>query len=57
LIVTQTAKPAQTEGAAAVAAEQPSWLARLDWRRYVIYIGFVVIFIFFAILLGDQGFL
>ncbi|SDR71565.1 monosaccharide ABC transporter membrane protein, CUT2 family [Friedmanniella luteola] len=29
----------------------------LDWRRYVIYIGFVVIFAFFAILLGDEGFL
>lgn len=28
-----------------------------DWRRYVIYIGFVVVFIFFAILLHDQGFL
>jgi ribose transport system permease protein len=28
-----------------------------DWRRYIIYIGFVVVFIFFAILLRDQGFL
>lgn len=28
-----------------------------DWRRYVIYIGFVVVFAFFAILLHDQGFL
>jgi ribose transport system permease protein len=32
-------------------------LAELDWRRYVIYIGFVVVFIFFAVLLRDQGFL
>ncbi|TFB93134.1 ABC transporter permease [Cryobacterium sp. HLT2-28] len=32
-------------------------LAGIDWRRYVIYIGFVVVFIFFAILLGNQGFL
>jgi len=32
-------------------------LKTLDWRRYVIYIGFVVIFVFFAVLLGDQGFL
>jgi ribose transport system permease protein len=32
-------------------------LKRWDWRRYVIYIGFVVVFIFFAILLHDQGFL
>jgi ribose transport system permease protein len=32
-------------------------LKSLDWRRYVIYIGFVVIFAFFAVLLGDEGFL
>lgn len=28
-----------------------------DWRRYIIYIGFVAVFITFAVLLGDQGFL
>jgi ribose transport system permease protein len=28
----------------------------LDWRQYVIYIGFVVVFVFFAATLGDQGF-
>src|SRR5919206_2616930 len=32
-------------------------LGGLDWRRYVIYIGFAVVFLFFAILLGGQGFL
>lgn len=32
-------------------------LKSFDWRRYVIYIGFVVIFIFFAVLLRDAGFL
>jgi ribose transport system permease protein len=32
-------------------------LRTLDWRRYVIYIGFVVVFIFFSVLLRDQGFL
>ncbi|MDQ0000697.1 ABC transporter permease [Pseudarthrobacter sulfonivorans] len=32
-------------------------LKELDWRRYVIYIGFVVVFVFFAILLRDQGFM
>jgi ribose transport system permease protein len=32
-------------------------LRALDWRRYVIYIGFVVVFIFFSVLLRDQGFL
>jgi ribose transport system permease protein len=31
-------------------------LASLDWRQYVIYIGFVVVFVFFAATLGDQGF-
>jgi ribose transport system permease protein len=30
---------------------------REDWRQYVIYAGFVVIFIFFSITLGDKGFL
>src|SRR5688500_4629553 len=54
--MTQTTKPA-TEGGGAVAVERRSRFATLDWRRYVIYIGFVVIFIFFAILLRDQGFL
>ena len=55
--MTQTTKPPETEGAAAVAVERRNWLKTVDWRRYVIYIGFVVVFIFFAILLGDQGFL
>lgn len=32
-------------------------LAKLDWRRYIIYIGFVVVFVVFAVTLGDQGFL
>lgn len=32
-------------------------LASFDWRRYIIYIGFVVIFIAFAITLADDGFL
>ena len=41
-------------------AEEDSLTSRLstiDWRRYVIYIGFVVVFAFFAILLRDEGFL
>src|ERR1700710_1502778 len=49
----------------ATAAEPSTSVARtrsrlpglFDWRRYVIYIGFVVVFITFAILLGDEGFL
>lgn len=28
-----------------------------DWRQYVIYAGFVLIFIFFSITLGEKGFL
>lgn len=32
-------------------------LKRVDWHRYVIYIAFVVVFLVFAVLLGDQGFL
>ncbi|MFF1415342.1 ABC transporter permease [Streptomyces sp. NPDC058289] len=28
-----------------------------DWRNYVIYIGFVAIFLLFAVTLGDSGFL
>jgi ribose transport system permease protein len=42
---------------AAVTRNFGSMLKELDWRRYVIYIGFVVVFIFFAVLLRDQGFL
>jgi ribose transport system permease protein len=30
---------------------------KADWRQYVIYAGFVVIFIFFSITLSDKGFL
>jgi ribose transport system permease protein len=30
---------------------------QFDWRRYVIYIGFVAIFLFFAATLHDDGFL
>lgn len=32
-------------------------LGGIEWRRYVIYIGFAVVFLFFALLLGDEGFL
>lgn len=28
----------------------------VDWRQYMVYIGFVVLFIFFAVLLRDAGF-
>ncbi|MDP9416625.1 MAG: ABC transporter permease [Actinomycetota bacterium] len=29
----------------------------VEWRRYIIYLGFVAVFLIFAVLLGDQGFL
>lgn len=32
-------------------------LASIDWRRYIIYIAFVVVFVLFAIMLGNEGFL
>lgn len=32
-------------------------LAIVDWRRDIIYVGFVVVFIVFAVALGNQGFL
>jgi ribose transport system permease protein len=53
--VTNTSTAPTRPGAGDVAG--PRRLAGLDWRRYVIYIGFVVVFLFFAVLLGDEGFL
>ncbi len=50
--MTQTATPPST-----ATPERKNPLANLDWRRYVIYIGFAVVFLFFAITLGDDGFL
>lgn len=34
----------------------PSRSIQFDWRRYVVYIGFILLFIFFAIALRDAGF-
>jgi ribose transport system permease protein len=31
--------------------------ARINWRQYIIYIGFAVIFVIFALTLADKGFL
>lgn len=49
----ETAVIEANQGRARIVEVLKNW----DWRRYVIYIGFVVVFIFFAILLHDQGFL
>jgi ribose transport system permease protein len=32
-------------------------LRSLDWRQYIIYIGFAIVFAIFAVTLGDKGFL
>lgn len=50
----QTATPPTTTPAA---PRRTNPLQGLDWRRYVIYIGFVVVFLFFAVTLGGEGFL
>src|SRR3954464_6871093 len=50
-MTTTAASPRETRGSLAAR------LDALDWRRYVIYIGFVVIFAVFAVLLHDEGFL
>ena len=52
-----TTTPTSTVDGTAASGSTRRLLQSVDWRRYVIYIGFVVVFIFFAILLGDQGFL
>jgi len=55
---TTSTPAAATAGAAAA---EPGGLQRLlrelDWRRYIIYIGFVAMFAVFAVLLHDEGFL
>lgn len=35
----------------------PAWLGLVNWRQNIIYIGFAVIFVVFAITLFDKGFL
>jgi ribose transport system permease protein len=49
-----TADPAAPAGGARTI---PGLLRGVDWRRYIIYIGFVVVFLAFAATLGDRGFL
>jgi ribose transport system permease protein len=35
----------------------PRMGSRFNWRDYIVYIAFVLVFIFFAIVIGEQGFL
>ena len=56
---TTTGADASTEASPSSPASR-SLLSRVDWRRYIIYIGFVVVFLaFFALLgrliLGNRG--
>jgi ribose transport system permease protein len=55
-----TSTPAAPTAGAAAAPEAggvQGLLRDLDWRRYIIYIGFVAVFAVFAVLLHDEGFL
>jgi len=53
-----TTPPAPPSPSSATSAPAgPGLLRGLDWRQYAIYIGFVVIFVLFAIFLGSDGFL
>ena len=42
-----------------IPAKSDSFVSRMkeDWRQYVIYLGFIIIFIFFSLTLSDKGFL
>ncbi|MEQ4303449.1 ABC transporter permease [Plantactinospora sp. B6F1] len=42
--------------AAVQARSRPTW-RRVNWRDYVVYIGFAVVFLFFAVTQGSNGFL
>jgi ribose transport system permease protein len=46
-----------TQSTSAPALRRLGALRAFDWRRYVIYIGFVAIFLTFAVTLHDDGFL
>jgi ribose transport system permease protein len=46
-----------TSPAAAPAAPLRERFGGFDWRRYIIYIGFVVVFLLFSVLLYEDGFL
>ena len=48
-----TSEPAP--GASRLAIDEA--IRSFDWRAYVTYFGFVAVFLFFAVTLGDQGFL
>lgn len=52
--------PSEGSGEATVRARVIPTLGQLrgtDWRRYVLYIAFVIVLVVFAIFLGDRGFM
>lgn len=49
--------PTTTPPASSAASSLTRRLAELDWRRYIIYIAFIVVLLFFAVTLADSGFL
>lgn len=51
-MATSTATPSPTR-----TVTHLSRFAALDWRRYIIYIAFVVVFVLFAVFLSGDGFL
>ncbi len=49
--------PEQNRGTVEPPQRRRNPLGGTDWRRYIIYIGFAVVFLVFAVFLGDDGFL
>lgn len=49
--------PSQVPVSAPGTEHKAARFARLDWRQYVVYIGFVVLLLFFSITLSGSGFL
>ncbi|MCW2744933.1 MAG: transporter permease [Mycobacterium sp.] len=52
-----TVTPPPSAAAPAGPSPRAGRLAAFDWRRYMIYIGFVVVFLLFAVTLHGSGFL
>ncbi|MCW2694780.1 MAG: transporter permease [Mycobacterium sp.] len=52
-----TVTPPPSAAAPAGPSPRAGRLAAFDWRRYIIYIGFVVVFLLFAVTLHGSGFL
>jgi ribose transport system permease protein len=55
--MTRTTAPAAAGEAAPAGRRGLGRIGEFDWRRYVIYIGFAVVFLFFAVSLRNEGFL